>query len=76
MNRVAVLLFAAVLVIAVYAIVAFAQPGMMGGRGGATAVTPESLANSSTPMSSSKSDLIYVATLSSCSWPAPTSSSS
>jgi uncharacterized membrane protein YgcG len=33
MNRVAVLLFAAVLVIAVYAIVAFAQPGMMGGGG-------------------------------------------
>ena len=44
MNRVAVLLFAAVLVIAVYAIVAFAQPGMMGGGGGATGVTPEEVA--------------------------------
>jgi len=42
MNRVAVLLFAAVLVIAVYAIVAFAQPGMMGG-GGAMAGSPEEM---------------------------------
>jgi hypothetical protein len=42
MNRVAVLLFAAVLVIAVYAIVAFAQPGMMGG-GGAMVGSPEEM---------------------------------